>query len=118
MWIRTKVEGSVGHRIVRLVNGQGKIYGTIDEEGKVPRKHVRWSKHFFRKYNGWANDECHLLLAEHLGVTLVRVVDDEKRQTWQTPLGSFLSGRGISYFPHGAQRVVPIKFWTQLMGAG
>ncbi len=88
----------------------GRILGYVRDN--VFRKDpVRKSAHFYRRYDGWGCDVAALIQAERAGAQWIEIQDLESGATYRAALGTMRT-HGIPVdHGHGAQLVLPLRFW-------
>lgn len=81
-------------------------------EGKVFKKTVKWSKHYFKKFSGWAIDYDLLLDLDKSGIEVIEIKDTEYKNLYTAPLKTFLEKGTEIDFGHGIQIVLNKQYFS------
>lgn len=90
-------------------NGKNKVCGEI--EGDTLKKRVKFSKHYFYKFDGWSWDARILESAKKKKVQFVEINEIESGTKFRAVLSDFWKF-GIPFdFGHSEQICLPLNFW-------
>ena len=86
--------------------------------GDTLKKRVKFSKHYFRKYNGWAWDANILEAAEKKKVLFVEVIETESGTKFKARLSDFMQF-GIPFnLGYSEQICLPSSYWEKSASRG
>ncbi len=95
---------------IPVYNNEGKQVGEIEGDSLI--KHVRFSRHYFKKVGGWAWDTHVIEQAESMGVTSTIIYDDERHKVYKVSLADFRwHGVPICYAGYEPQICLPLPYW-------
>lgn len=70
-------------------NKKGQVIGSYNEEQKIYRKRVRFSKHFFRMRDSWGIDKSVSEELRQLGCEQIRILDEERNIIYAISFNDF-----------------------------
>jgi hypothetical protein len=89
-------------------NSDGKPVGEIKDGEFI--KHVKFSRHFFKKYQGWSIDLAILKNLQTKGIKVIRIIEEEYKKTYLIDIETYLAN-GI---PYQEQIVLPLKEFNMI----
>lgn len=96
--------------MLTVTNNDGKVIGFLNAETFT--KHVKKSKHLFRKANAWAVDTAALEKALKAGANMLEIIDLDEEKHYLIEAAKFAEHGKVINFGYGEQKLLPLRYFN------